>query len=184
MHQPNLPPQDLGLIVAVESSLSVLEKTMEDAKQLALEFESGREQLTHLAGLGLMVEVLAHELNRATAHALFTLDDAKRTSGVTLERPLENLQFQLQTLQKRLRSLDPASTSGRQRKERFDLVKLVESIIEGHKAQFDRIGIVDAISVEPKGATISVNMVKGMIIFRLSRTCWRTPFIGSNIRRF
>ena len=164
LHQPNLPELDLALIGAVESSLTELERTMEDAQQLADEFEAGREQLTHLAGLGLMVEMLAHELNRATAHALSTLGDAKRTSTSPLQRSLENLEFQLQTLQKRLRTLDPASTSGRQRKERFDLVKVIEGILEGHKAQFQRHGIDDAILVEPKGAAMPVHMVKGMII--------------------
>ena len=44
----------------------------------------------------------------------------------------------MQTLQRRLRILDPLSTAGRQRRKRFDLVSRVRYIIDAHAAQFAR----------------------------------------------
>ena len=65
-----------------------------------------------------MVEIVAHELNRATEHTLRIIAEADRyATSNELESVLETLGAQMQTLQKRLRILDPLSTAGRQRKE-------------------------------------------------------------------
>ena len=42
---------------------------LDEASQLADSYEKGRSELLNLAGLGLMVEIVAHELNRATRYA-------------------------------------------------------------------------------------------------------------------
>ena len=54
-----------------------IREAMDQASLLAQSFEKGRSQLVHLAGLGLMIEIVAHELNRATSNTLSTLAEAK-----------------------------------------------------------------------------------------------------------
>jgi signal transduction histidine kinase len=135
------------------------------AQNLANEFQEGRTQLVHLAGLGLMVEMLAHELNRSTHYALAALEAAKSgRNQAQLPPPLKNLELQLKTLEKRLTTLDPATTSGRQRKETFDLVKLVNEIVEGHEAESQRHSIKWDVKSKPADARFPVKMVKGMIV--------------------
>lgn len=140
---------------------------MKEAQQLAESYEKGRSQLLHLAGLGLMVEILAHELNRATIYTLTTLADVDNAHlSADVKSLFSTLESQLKTLQKRLRILDPLSTSGRQVKETFDLINWVQEILASHQAQFRRHGIRYSLRVEPDhpNPTLSIKSVKGMIV--------------------
>ena len=139
---------------------------MDQASLLAQSFEKGRSQLVHLAGLGLIIEIVAHELNRATSNTLSTLADAKeRRRRVTIEELIPPLEAQLKTLQKRLRILDPLTTSGRQVKEGFDVVEIVRDVVKGHVAQFRRHSVRSIVQVTPdERRTLRVKMVKGMVV--------------------
>lgn len=153
------------IIAAMESAIGELESILTRTQVAADELNEGRSQLVHLAGLGLMVEMLAHELNRSTQYALGALEQSRATSAKgRLDTPFENLELHLKTMSKRLRTLDPATTSGRQRKETFDLVRLTQDVVEGHEAEFRRHRItchVEAVSVPGK---VMVKMVKGMVL--------------------
>lgn len=159
--------KDTQIVEAIKNSLDSIRGMMKEAKQLADVYESDRTKMLHLAGLGLMVEILAHEINRATQHTLRTLvDGEQRELGQDTADLFSTLEAQLKTLQKRLRILDPLSTAGRQVKEWFDLIEWTEEIISSHEAQFQRHGIKTHISVEPEGSpeSLRVRMVKGMIV--------------------
>ena len=159
--------EDADVFEALETSLAQIDKALRDAQQLAESFEKGRTQLVNLAGLGLMVEILSHELNRATQHALATLAEADLTGlGPGVGDRLNTLKAQLKTLQKRLRILDPLSIPGRQVKESFDLVAWLDEIVASHEAQFRRHGITCSVSAQPvrPPAGMMVKMVKGMIV--------------------
>jgi signal transduction histidine kinase len=163
-HRSETPHEQL-LFKGIDEAVASLEQMMEDAKALADEFERGRSQMLHLAGLGLMVEFLAHELNRATQHALGTLVESKGTNRPLSSQALQNLELQLKTLQKRLSTLDPATTSGRNRKERFDIALLAQQTIDGHQAEFKRHGIIaPEVLVLPRAKPVEVSMVKGMVV--------------------
>jgi signal transduction histidine kinase len=158
---------EAALIRPLEESVRTIESLMDEAEELAEKFEKGRSQVIHLAGLGMMVEVVAHELNRATEHTLSTLADADVPSlDAGMSSLLETLQAQLRTLQKRLQILDPLSNSARQVKESFDLIAWVEQILASHEAQFQRHGISSSVVVEPQRPRngLPVRMVKGMIV--------------------
>ena len=120
-------------------SVTKIRLMLDEASELAASYEKGRTELLNLAGLGLMVEIVAHELNRATRFALQALavprqEEVGDTVGM---RQFGVLEAQLKTLQKRLRILDPLSTAGRQVKGRFDLIEWVDEILQSHQAQFD-----------------------------------------------
>jgi signal transduction histidine kinase len=164
---PEIREEDSELVEALEESIERVSGLMLEANELAESFATGRRELVSLAGLGLMVDIVAHELNRATMHALSTLaeTDASELAPGVSER-LETLKSQLKTLQKRLRILDPLSQAGRQVKETFDLVLLVEDVVASHEAQFERHNITCDVSVVPQKASgsLSVKMVKGMVV--------------------
>ena len=151
----------------LEESVSKIRLMLDEASELATSYEKGRSELLNLAGLGLMVEIVAHELNRATRYALQALAASPReqTSNALSTSQFGVLEAQLKTLQKRLRILDPLSTAGRQVKERFDLIQWLDEILQSHQAQFDRHGIEYVLSMLPEdsGGTMMVRMVKGMV---------------------
>jgi signal transduction histidine kinase len=160
-------PEEKKLVQALEQSVERVSGLMDEATELAATFAAGRQQLVTLAGLGLMVEIVAHELNRATKHALSTLAETDSSAlAPGLSDRLETLRAQLKTLQKRLRILDPLSQAGRQVKESFDLIALTEEVVAAHEAQFGRHHITCKVTVAlPRPAAgMPVKMVKGMIV--------------------
>jgi signal transduction histidine kinase len=159
--------KDTKIITTIEESIRRIHDLLEEAKELANSYEKGHTQLLHLAGLGLLLEILAHELNRATQHALTTLAESSGAkSGRDVTSLLGTLEAQLKTLQKRLRILDPLSTSGRQVKENFELIAVVDDILKSHEAQFKRHNIKYSLEVKPAHSSeeLTVRMVKGMIV--------------------
>ena len=85
--------------------------------------------MLQMAGVGLLVEVVAHELARSTENALAALE-ALRGKEVPdqISGLLNSLRSEITSVSKRVRVLDPLSVSGRQRKETFNLI----SPDEGH----------------------------------------------------
>lgn len=158
---------DTQITRPLQESVTKIRLMLDEASELASSYERGRTELLNLAGLGLMVEIVAHELNRATRYALRTLAAPQRAEAVhgnSMDQ-FRVLEAQLKTLQKRLRILDPLSTAGRQVKERFDLVQWVDEILQSHEAQFNRHGIDYILNVQPEGSpeNMTVRMVKGMV---------------------
>jgi signal transduction histidine kinase len=162
---PN-PKEEVKVVGSIHESFKRIQKSMSEAKEVANSYKLGTQQTVHLAGVGLMVEMLAHELNRAAANALATLSESKeRDLPAEVRGQFRTLESQMKTLQKRLRILDPLSTAGRQRKETFELVSWVEQTLNEHSAQFKRNNIKVSVTALPKpSSTLRVKMVKGMIV--------------------
>ena len=157
--------KDSEIFGPINQAIGRIRRLMDEASRLAESYKEGHSALTNLAGIGLMVEIVAHELNRATEHTLRIIAEADRyATSNELESVLETLGAQMQTLQKRLRILDPLSTAGRQRKETFDLVSWVEQILASHHAQFSRHNVNLIFLVTPPGRAMRVRMVKGMCV--------------------
>jgi signal transduction histidine kinase len=164
---PAVLEKDVAVLSSVRAAIAQIKSLIAQATAIAEQYDAKQAELVHLAGLGLMVEILGHELNRATSQtleALYDVDSARIPEP--LARRLSVLQAQLKTLQKRVRILDPLSTSGRQVKERFDLVEWIREIVDSHEAQFARHGIHCLFETRPKTgpASLPVRVVKGMIV--------------------
>lgn len=153
-------------ILRLSRSFDALRESMKEARSIADQYKEGSDLTVHLAGVGLLVEGIAHELNRAASNALMTISDTPKRdlpSGVT--RQFQSLEAQMKTLQKRLQILDPVGAAARQRKSTFDMVSWVQELLEGHEAQFQRHGISYKVTIQPKGvAQWRVKAVKGMIV--------------------
>ena len=152
------------------------QETVNDLKQLLLEFsdfaslareriievESDAQRMIDLAGVGLLVEVVAHELARTSENALYNLKILQREAPANIRGQFVSLRSSMNSISKRLRVLDPLSASGRQRRERFDLNTLLSDTVESHRAQFNRheIGVHLSLPVE----NVRVHAVKGMVV--------------------
>lgn len=132
------------------------------ARALAEQTEDEKTRLIHLAGIGLMLEVVAHELARSTESAMKSIATAQAQNLPSdVAATLKILRTEMQTMNKRLRVLDPLSVSARQRRETFDLVELVEEIFSGRAKQFER----HRITAKIQGTrTLLVDGVKGMYV--------------------
>ena len=124
-----------------------------------------RDRVMHLASVGLLIEILAHELYRATAGGLKTIAAARSAaSPAATSTSLRVLDAQLRTLQKRLRVLDPLATNARQTPEEFELGGWITDIVEGYAAQNLRANIEITAQIEPRGTKRQVRAVKGMFV--------------------
>ena len=164
-----LAPQEVkqaGLLDDVEQLLREIDQTFRNARLRVQAYEQERERLVALAGTGLLIEIVAHELNRATTNALGMVSDAAQNPNLAPARTiLTTLGAQLRTLRTRLTVLDEMSVSGRQVKVSFNLVEWVEGIIEGHRAQFERHQIQFELHTRPSDQTeMRVRMVRGMVV--------------------
>lgn len=158
--------QERQILAEINEGIDNLKTVMDQVRQLSRDYEQGRSQLLNLAGVGLTVEILAHELNRATETALETLNHLPtRDLSDTTQKSLRGLSAQLKTLQKRLRVLDPLSTSGRNRKEKIDIGQLVADVLESHTEHFNREGVSASFKVLPTASSrLVATVVRGMIV--------------------
>jgi hypothetical protein len=106
---PDEPESD-EVLAALQASVSQIAALHDQVRATAEASDRDRSRLVHLASVGLMIEILAHELWRATSGAIKTVGDARQRSDDRLTPTLRVLDAQLRTLQKRLKVLDPLST--------------------------------------------------------------------------
>jgi signal transduction histidine kinase len=123
------------------------------------EVVSEREKFVHLAGIGLMTEFIFHELDRAVSHTVGLLADASASRS---KAALSSLEAQLITLQKRISAFDAMTGERRQTKSKFDLVEVVDLVLEGHESQFTRHKI--KVTVNRPAGGFKIRAVKGMAI--------------------
>jgi signal transduction histidine kinase len=134
-------------------------------RQAAAQQSEERGRVMHLASIGLMIEILAHELHRSTSSGLSAISQARRSSDpASTRRSLTVLDAELRTLQKRLKVLDPLSTNARQTKEEFELVGWVRDIVTVFAQQRARSRIAFRVVVHPAGASRRISAVKGMFV--------------------
>lgn len=158
--------RDFAEVQRLNKSFDELRDSIKEVRALADSYKEGSELTVHLAGIGLLVEGLAHELNRAASNALATISNTKNESlPIEIKNQFKSLEAQMKTLQKRLQILDPVGTAARQKKVTFDMVSWIREILGGHQPQFERHNIRCTIEVVPEGATEwKVRAVKGMIV--------------------
>ena len=127
------------------------------------EVEKESQQMIDLAGVGLMIEVVAHELARSSENALKALDNLKGTEvPQRLLAHFNTLRAEMKSISKRIRILDPLSVSGRQRTESFSLDNLIREIFEAHEAQFIRHHV--QLKLDLSDRPLHIRAVKGMIV--------------------
>jgi signal transduction histidine kinase len=158
-----VPPEGMEIFTDLEHSLREFHDLSTKTQARLEEVEADSRQMVQMAGLGLLVEMVAHELARSTESALASLEGLRgKDLPQEVQARIDTLRAEIKSVSKRLRVLDEASVQGRQKSETFDLVRLVEDLKEGHGPQFARHSI-DMRIKGPKGP-LRVKLVKGMVV--------------------
>ena len=149
--------QVLELFGDLETRYRAAEKRIEAAND-------ERERLIDLAGIGLIIETLAHELTRTVEHSAELLSRQKKQGlPPEIRQFFSSLKASMAAIEKRLKIIDPLSVSGRQRRRDLDLKRIVDSVVDSHGAQFERHKI--SVHVNSGGAKkIPLFAVEGRII--------------------
>ncbi|AUI07692.1 sensor histidine kinase [Stenotrophomonas maltophilia] len=128
------------------------------------EIEDQKERLTQLAGIGLMTEVVAHELTRATEDTLKTIKAVPAGSlDAGTASALKTLSKQVGVIKKRLRALEPLSIPSKQRRSVQDISRIVSYVLEGHASQFERHGVSVVTNCDDVG-TVNAFVAEGNIV--------------------
>ena len=127
------------------------------------EVEGDAKLMQDMAGIGLLVEIVAHELARTSEHALDRIREIQSTAtSDEVVAGLDGLAASMKSIHKRLRILDPLSVSGRQAPETFSLTKLINETLEDHQSQFARHGIT--LSYDPPADPMKMKTVMGYVV--------------------
>ncbi|WP_342629719.1 sensor histidine kinase [Nguyenibacter vanlangensis] len=157
------PPEGDIAIEDLQQTLFEFSEFAARARLRIAQVEEESRQMVEMAGVGLMVEVVAHELARASENALKALAGLKGKDVPTnLRAHFNSLQAEMKSVSKRVRVLDPLSVSGRQRTEIFSLNELIRETFEAHEAQFERSRVTPDVHIPDKD--IRVRAVKGMLV--------------------
>jgi signal transduction histidine kinase len=124
-----------------------------------------REDILELAGVGTVMSGILHELTRTTGHTRQLLQKLAKDESPATKELLVKLENEIKAINTRLRQLDPLTPSGRHRKEEFDLAALLQTILRGYEARFDRHKIHAELKVsdEDELQPFMVTMVRGFV---------------------
>lgn len=124
-----------------------------------------RVELLELANIGLVVEIVIHELSRLTERTSELLTELKSGSEKEVVQVVDNLRSQIISTNKRIRTVDSMSPSGRNRKEFYNLAAQVAGIASGFSNRFKRHGIEWVVHLDgvESNEPLNVHMVKGLI---------------------
>lgn len=155
-------PGEEATLDRLRESFQSMRYAYNQARDLAQKSEDNSQRLLDLAGVGLLVEVIAHELARATKNTLDMITSARRRAvDDEMSRTFTSLESQLQTIERRLRVLDPMSVSGRQRRTKFDLTDAVRDVFAGRAEELSKASV--RWEVEAPDGPVRIEAVKGMI---------------------
>ena len=143
-------PDESKNIARVMSHLEEVSDAWERAKLRIATFEEEIQGYIHLAGVGLMLEFIAHELTRVTQDTLRSVASGRFSPEV--------VEAQLKTLEKRMRILDELSIPGRQRRERHNLIELLHMLIDFHDGKALRENIT--VRLEPASVSVFAEVVE------------------------
>jgi len=152
-------PQEQEAIQEILFQLGELHDAWERAKAKIRNHEDELEQYIHLAGVGLQVEFLAHELARISKNTLQLLG-GNESDIASMRRGLE---AQLKTLDKKIRTLDALSIPGRQRKVNVDLREIIVAFMDMHEAKAERHDIIFTVNYTSNSA-FEVHVERGQVI--------------------
>jgi signal transduction histidine kinase len=157
------PPDADEAIADIQQTLAEFSQFAAQARERIAQVEQEGRQMVEMAGIGLMVEVVAHELARSTEGALRALEKLKDADVPDrLRGQIAILRAEMKSINKRVRVLDPMSISGRQRTELFSLTDIVKDAIDAHASQFERHRIRPIVHLPEK--PVRIRAVKGMIV--------------------
>lgn len=161
------PPESAALIDDLNQTVLEFSEFAKNAKLKLAEYETDSLMVSELAGVGLMSEIIAHELARTSENALSTLSKINKAENISdIKHGLSALRDEMRTLSKRISILDPIVSTKRQRFENVNLNMIVHDVIELHKTKFQRHGI--KYQIHSDNDKTFAKAIRGMIVQILS----------------
>ena len=115
-----IAPTTLEMVDEFQFTFFQIKELFDKAQRRISEVENEKKQMIHMAGVGLLIEVVAHELARSTENALEALEALHgKNVPKQIDGLLKSLRSEMKTLNKRVRVLDPLSVSGRSAQGEF-----------------------------------------------------------------
>lgn len=137
-----LPQGQRAMAKQASGFVDELVRYVDEAKELGDQYSEDREQLVYLAGVGLMVEFVLHELDRATFGTLRTLKDLDVSRlDRSAAAAVATLSDQLETLNKRVANLEALGTVRRQTKSDFDVAAILARTVNAREGEAKRHAI-------------------------------------------
>jgi len=161
-----LPEPQRKELREVRTALEQHEQTIDVLGDALKQSRETRIEVLELAGIGMVVEIVVHELARLTENAEFLLSKlTKESEDEETAKIAQALREQFKVTNKRIRTVDALSPSGRNRKAEFDVVELVNSVVAGYSGRFKRHHIDCEVLLDGKEAKVGlvVQMVKGLV---------------------
>ncbi|MEQ2024978.1 sensor histidine kinase [Xenorhabdus szentirmaii] len=161
------PAEGAEIIGELNQTVLEFSEFATNAKRKIAEYESDSLMVSELAGVGLMSEIIAHELARTSENALLTLSKINKIDNISdMKKGLLALRDEMRTLSKRVAMLDPIVSTKRQRFENTSLSGIVKDVIDLHNTKFQRHNIVCHVHSEKKN--VNAKVVRGMLVQILS----------------
>ena len=162
----SVPAEHKEKVVQVREAISDQIEYVKTIKRALDMAQETRVELLELANIGLVVEIVVHELARLTERTgelLAQLEDGARRIDVVAV--IDNLRRQIVATNKRIRTVDAMSPSGRNRKETYDVVAQTRTIVDSFKARMTRHGVQAFVTVDGMEANreFGVYMVRGLV---------------------
>ncbi|HDA4176483.1 TPA: hypothetical protein O5D79_001440, partial [Salmonella enterica subsp. enterica serovar Mokola] len=133
--------------------------------------EEQRMEVLELAGLGMVVDKIVHELARMSRTTISSLDIIeKNKSSEDVNIQIKIIKEQIKSIDKRIRTVDTLSPSGRHRKETFKVYDVVKSTLLGFEGRFKNHSITYSITIDGDSngdKNFQVNMVMGLLALAL-----------------
>lgn len=161
-----IAPEHKEKVLEIRSAINDQVEYVQSIKHALDNARETRVELLELANIGLVVEIVIHELARLTERAgelLAQLQDKKQSAN-TVEI-IDNLRSQIVATNKRIRTVDAMSPSGRNRREPYDAVAQLKTVLNGFGPRLKRHNIDISLQVDGGDADkpLPVNMVRGLI---------------------
>lgn len=161
-----VPKEHSQQFKSIEDSLKSHIEDVRNFESKLSELSEKNIEILELAGIGLVVEKVIHELNRLTSSTQDYLSELQK-KGISddISSTINILKEQMNVTNKRIRTVDVLSPSGRQRKGVFNLVGLINSILEANASKLIRHKITTKLLVDGdiNNKKFNVNMVQGLV---------------------
>ncbi|MBK9017985.1 MAG: hypothetical protein IPM82_30265 [Saprospiraceae bacterium] len=161
------------LLVELGKLLPLAKKLEQDAAYLEPQIQSLEEQITQfseLAGLGLTVEALTHELYNILDRISTQTEGISKKLKTTSETDasffiyVENVKTFLKNVRNQINHLSPSLKYNREQKQDIRLADFANELLEHYQARFDNQGIEFKVETQ-RDFTISANQGKITQIF-------------------
>lgn len=160
-----IPKEQKNVVEEIEFVLKTQYENIRKYQNAMKLSKEQRIEVLELAGLGMIVDKVIHELARLTEQTTENLKKLETGSDRNSINIIKIIREQISVTNKRIRTVDSLSPSGRNRKEVIDLPKIVMSVIDGFSGRLARHNTTITLTVDDKkvNASFNVNMVLGLV---------------------